>query len=50
MQPTMKLGQLVEYNKRNFFFENYAEKLCKQTSSRPLFYFLKKLYINASGL
>ena len=22
---TMKLGQLIEYNKRNIFFENYAE-------------------------
>ena len=36
----MKLGQLIEYNKRNvFFFKNYAENEAGKTSPRPLFIF-----------
>ena len=42
----MKLGQLIEYNKRNIFFENYAEKLGKETSSGPQTLF----EVNSSGL
>ena len=34
---TMKLGQLIEHNKRNVFLQKWG----KETSSRPL-YFLKK--------
>ena len=38
----MKLGQLVEYNKRNIFLQKLCGKGGRETSSRPL-YFLKKL-------
>ena len=40
----MKLGQLIERNKRNIFLQKLCRKWGKETSSRPL-YFLK-----ASGL
>ena len=32
----MKLGQLVDYNKRDIFVKNYAENKAWETSSRPL--------------
>ena len=38
----MKPGHLIEYNKRNNFFQKLCRKLGRQTSSRPL-YFSKKL-------
>ena len=39
---TMKFGQLIEYNKRNIFLQKLCGKWGRETSSRPLFYFLKK--------
>ena len=39
----MKLDQLIEYNKRNIFFQNLCKKWGRETSSRPLFIFLRKL-------
>ena len=36
---TMKLGQLIEYNKRNNFLQILCEKWGRETSSRPLFIF-----------
>ena len=35
----MKLGQLIEYNKRNILFKNYTENEAGVTSSEPLFIF-----------
>ena len=33
---TMKFGQLIEYNKRNFFLKNIIQKMRQgETSSRP---------------
>ena len=40
---TMKFSQLIESNKRNIFLQKLCEKWCKETSSRPLFIFLKRL-------
>ena len=40
----MKFGQLVEYNKINIFFKNYAENEAMWIVPDP-FYFLKKLNI-----
>ena len=40
---TMKFGQLIECNKRNIFLQKLCRKRGRDTSSRPLFYFLKKL-------
>ena len=39
----MKLGQLIEYNKINFFVQKLCTKFGRETSSRPPFIFLKKL-------
>ena len=39
---TMKFGQLIEYNKRNIFLQKLWGKWGRETSFRPLFYFLKK--------
>ena len=41
---TMKLGQLIEYNKINIFIQKLCKKLGSETSSRPLF-ILKKCLI-----
>ena len=38
----MKFGQLIEYNKRNIFFKNYAENEAKKLVP-DLFLFFKKL-------
>ena len=38
---TMKLGQLIEYNKRNIFIQKLRRKWGRETSSRPIFVFLK---------
>ena len=35
----MKLGQLIDYNKRNAFLQNVCRKWDRETSSRPLFIF-----------
>ena len=39
----MKLGQLIEYNKRIIVLQKLWRKWGRETSSRTLFYFLKKL-------
>ena len=49
---TMKLGELMEYNKRNIiFFKNYAENEAGRLVA-DLFLFFKKAYyeVKASGL
>ena len=38
---TMKLGQVIEYNKRNIFLQKSFRKRCRETRSRPLFVFEK---------
>ena len=40
---TMKFSQLIESNKRNIFLQKLCEKWGKETISRPLFIFLKRL-------
>ena len=40
---TMKFDQLIEYNKRNIFLQKLSGKWIRETSSRPLFIFLKSL-------
>ena len=42
-KQTLKLGQLIKYNKRNFFLQKLFRKWGKETSYRPLFIFPKKL-------
>ena len=48
----MKPGQLIEYIKRNIFLEKLCGKWGRDTSSRPLFIFLKKASyeVKVSGL
>ena len=36
---TIKFGQLIEYNKRNNFFQKLCGKRGRETSSRPIFIF-----------
>ena len=43
-KQTMKLGQLIEYNKKMFLFENYAKNKAGKLVP-DLFYLLKKLNI-----
>ena len=45
---TMKLGQLIAYNKRNFFLQKLCGKSGRETSLRTSFYFLKKLKWSAA--
>ena len=40
-KQTMRFGQLTEYNKRNIFLQKLCGKWGKETSSRPLFDFLR---------
>ena len=40
---TMKYGNSIEYNKRNIFLQKLCRKWGKETSSKPLFHFLKSL-------
>ena len=40
---TMKLGQLIEYNKRNIVLQKLTRKWGRETSFRPLFIFWKNL-------
>ena len=40
----MKCGQLIEYPKRNIFLKKLFKKWGRETSSSPLFVFLKSLY------
>ena len=37
-------GQLLEYDRRNIFFEKPSRKWCSETSSRSIFAFQKSLY------
>ena len=41
---TMKLGKVIEYNKRNIFLRKSRGKWGRETSSIPLFVFQKALY------
>ena len=34
---TMKLGKIIEYNKRNVFIQKLCGKWGRETSSRPIF-------------
>ena len=45
---TLKFGQLIEYNKRNIFLEKSCRNIGRETSSRPLFIFLKS-FIKGQG-
>ena len=46
----IKFGQLIEY-KKYFFYQKSRTKLARETSSKPLFVFLKASYeIKANGL
>ena len=45
---TMKFGQLIEYNKRNIFLQKLCKKWGRETSSRPLFVFLKSFILGKS--
>ena len=48
---TMKLRQLIEYNKRKTFLQTLCRKWDRETSSKPVFIFQKAWYeIKASGL
>ena len=40
---TMKVGQLIEYNKKNILLEKSCRKWGRETSPRPLFVFLKSI-------
>ena len=42
---TMKFGQLLEHPKRNIFLEKLCRKWGWETSSRPLFVFLKSFIL-----
>ena len=44
----MKLGQLIEYKKRNMFIQQLCKKCGRETSSRALFIFLKCLILGKS--
>ena len=47
----MKLGQLLEYNKKNIFLQNYTENGAGGLVSDLFLFFKKALYqIKASGL
>ena len=47
----MKLGQLIEYNKRNIFLEKLCRKWSRKTSSRPLLFKKNALHeVKASDL
>ena len=41
----MKFGLLIKYSMRNIFFKKSCRKRGRDTNSRPLFAFLKKLYV-----
>ena len=40
---TMKFGQLIEYNKSIIFLQKLCGHWGRETSSRPVFIFLKRL-------
>ena len=41
--PTIKFGQLIEYNKSNIFVQKLSGKWGRKNSSRPLLFFKKCL-------
>ena len=48
---TMKFGQLIEYNKINFFFKNLVENETGRLAPDLFLFFKKALYeVKASGL
>ena len=47
---TMKFGHLIEPNKINIFRQKLCRKLDRETSSRPLFIFMKKLNIKLNNV
>ena len=42
----MKFGQLIKYSMGNIFLQKSCNKWVRETSSRPLFAFLKKLFVS----
>ena len=42
---TIKFGQLVEYNKRNIFFQKICKKRDRETSSKHFFIFFKFFFL-----
>ena len=47
----MKFGQLVEYNRRNFFLKNHAENEAGRLVPDRFLFFQKALYeVKANGL
>ena len=47
----MKIGQVIEHNKRNIFFENYEENEAGRLVPDLFLFFKKALYeVKASGL
>ena len=46
---TMKFAQVIEYSKKNVFLQKSCKKRGRETSSRRLFAFLKKLDIRQKG-
>ena len=47
----MKFGQVIEYNKRNSFFKNYAENKTWRSVPDLILFFRKTLYeVKSSGL
>ena len=44
---TMKFFHVIKYNKRKTFLQKSRGKLRKKTSFRPLFFFLKTLFIRS---
>ena len=48
---TMKIGQVIEHNKRNIFFKNYSENDARRLVPDLCLFFKKALYeVKASGL
>ena len=48
---TMKLGQLIGYNKRNIFLQKWCRKWGRETNSRPLYFWKIAWYeVKASGM
>ena len=48
---TITLGQLIEHNKKIFFFKNHSENEAKRLVPKLFLFFKKALYeVKASGL
>ena len=47
----MKIGQVIEHNKRNIFFKNYSGTDARRLVLDPFLFFKKALHeVKASGL